>query len=530
MTLTLQPPSRPHLARLYALTQEAQRRNLDLTPIAHQAQTQAQERARCQRDPAYFIDRYVHLETTDAAGLAEWAPFHIWPAQRQVIAALHGARRVIVLKARQLGLSWLVLAYILWQMTQRPITNALIFSLRDDEAVDLLHKRLSGMYQRLPDFLAGALPLTDATHALRLRNGSTALAFPTTGGRSYTAGIALVDEADHIPNLDDLLNAVKPTVDAGGKLVLISSADKATPESTFKRIYRAAAAGRNDWRGLFLPWYARPDRDAVWYAQQQRDIQERDGHLDYLYQEYPATDLEALAGASSDKRFPPAWLARCDATAEPWPDTPEDAPALPNLRVFTPPQPGRLYVIGVDPAEGNPQSDESAAVVLDAELQQQVAVLGGRLDPTVLGDQVGQLAAYYQQADVLVERNNHGHAVMLYLASFTAARILTGRDGKPGWLTTPVSKVLAYDQAADTFRSGAAQIADVTTLQQLAAVGGATLAAPPGQHDDRAMAYVLALAALAFCHAGATGRTTHVAPVDVIAQADSRNFGHTEDW
>ena len=39
----------------------------------------------------------------------------------------------------------------------------------------------------------------------------------------------------------------------------------------------------------------------------------------------------------------------------------DGALALPGLVVFYEPVAGRAYVVGVDPAEGNPRSDESAA-------------------------------------------------------------------------------------------------------------------------------------------------------------------------
>ena len=66
------------------------------------------------------------------------------------------------------------------------------------------------------------------------RTARPALAFPTTGGRSYTATLAIVDEADHTEDLDALLNAVKPTIDAGGRLILVSTVDKTRPGVRFQ--------------------------------------------------------------------------------------------------------------------------------------------------------------------------------------------------------------------------------------------------------------------------------------------------------
>ena len=175
-----------------------------------------------------------------------------------------------------------------------------------------------------------------------------------------------------------------------------------------------------------------------------------------------------------------------------------------------PPQPDHAYVIGADPAEGNPQSDESAAVVLDLANGEQVATLGLRCDPERFAVHLDRLAKAYGSvthtrhgsfpcdAGILVERNNHGHAVLLVLRQLGAS-LLRGLDREPGWATTGASKSMLFDLAAKDIREGGLRLHDETTFWQLTAIDGATLAAPPGQHDDRAIACVLALAALRSC-------------------------------
>lgn len=434
-----------------------------------------------------------------AAGGGSWQPFRLWPQQRTTLAAIDQHNLIVIVKARQLGLTWLVVAYALWTMLYRPIANVLLFSKTDQEAMDMLRKRLAGMLQGLPAGLHDGRLLADSAHMLQLSNQSRALAFPTTGGRSYTGNLAVIDEADFVPDLDALIRSVKPTVDAGGKLILISTVDKAQPKSAFKRIYRAAVAGENDYAPVFLPWTARPERDAAWYAAQRRDVLARTGFLDDLFQEYPATDIEALAGRSSDKRFPAEWLTQCDGTARAT-ALHGLGPAIMGLAIWQRPEPGRAYIIGADPAEGNPQSDESAACVLDTLTGTEVATLAGRFDPAVFGAYLSQVAAYYNGAGVLVERNNHGHAVLLWLASFSQTKLLRGPDGKPGWNETGNNKALGYDHLAETLRAGGALVRDKVCLFQLASIEGSRLSAPPGQHDDRATAFMLAQAALRFCN------------------------------
>ncbi len=495
----------------------------------------------CNRSFTYWLDRYGTLYDATARG---WTRFHLWPSQAEVADSLARERLVIILKARQLGMTWLVVGRALWLMLFRPAATVLLFSQRDDEAVHLLGFRLAGMYERLPAWQHVRSVVVRNAHEFRLSNGSAALAFPTTGGRSYTATLAIVDEADHVggsaggDSLDALLDAVKPTVDGGGSLVLLSTVDKDRPQSAFKRIYRAARQGESGWHAIFLPWSARPARDAAWYAAQQADILVRTGTLDSLYQEYPANDVEALAGRTRDRRFAAEWLARADDTGSWKPVTgswkpeagnsscsrkasvgemeqrpassfqlPASSIQLPatGLSVWEEPQEGRWYVIGADPAEGNPRSDESAACVLDAATGDQVAVLAGQFEPAVFAAYLAALRQWYG-AGLLVERNNHGHAVLLWLAEHGEGDVLRGRDGRPGWLSSGQGKPLAYDAAAEVLRDGCPHIRDRETLRQLMEVRGTTLAAGSGDHDDRATAWVLAQAAARYC-----------APVEAIA-------------
>jgi hypothetical protein len=448
---------------------------------------------KCRQSPVYFLDTYGHVyDATTGA----WVPFHLWPAQRQTLQTIGGQRLTIILKARQLGLTWLVLGFALWLLLFRPAATVLLFSRRDDEAVDLLTVRLRGLYERLPAWLQVQSFEADNDHEWSWSNGSRVLALPTTAGDSYSATLALVDEADLVPDLARLLSAVKPNIDGGGRLILLSRVDKSKPQSVFKRIYSGAKLQRTEWAAVFLPWHARPGRDQTWYDAQAADILHRTGSLDDLHEQYPATDTEALAPRSLDKRIAPEWLQRCAVESQPLDVTRTAAPAIPGLTVYALPQPARRYVVGADPAEGNPTSDESALVVLDQRSGEEVATLGGRLQPSTLAAHIDAIGKWYNQAPALVERNNHGHAVLLWLRDHSRLHRLTGHDGQEGWLSTSKGKALLYDAVADVFRAGRTILHSFETFAQLAGIEGSTLRAPEGENDDRAVAYALACMAM----------------------------------
>src|SRR5262249_40751545 len=159
----------------------------------------------------------------------------------------------------------------------------------------------------------------------------------------------IVDEADLVPDLDRLMRAVKPTIDGGGQMILLSRVDKSRPLSPFKRIYQGAREKQAEGAPVFLPWHARPDPDAAWYEAQKADILHRTGSLDDLQEQYPATDAEALTARSLSKRIAPDWLNQCYQERRPLTALPAGSPAVPGLEVYVLPVEGRSYVIGADP-------------------------------------------------------------------------------------------------------------------------------------------------------------------------------------
>jgi hypothetical protein len=131
--------------------------------------------------------------------------------------------------------------------------------------------------------------------------------------------------------------------------------------------------------------------------------------------------------------------------------------------------------------------------VVDEESGEEVVALAGKFQPAVLAAHVDAVGQWYNGARVLVERNNHGHAVLLWLREYSRLRRESGHDGHEGWLSSPKGKALLFDACADAFREGRAVLHSFATFVQLASVEGATLRAPGGEQDDRADAHALAL-------------------------------------
>jgi len=448
-------------------------------------------------DVVYYVDNYCYVFD---ATVGEWIPFNLWPEQITALRTISENRLLVILKARQLGMTWLCLAFNQWLMMFRPITESLIFSRRETDAIYLLDDRAKGLFEHQPDWLKGDIKTQrDSKLEWSLSNKSVARAFPTSAGDSYTAKFALVDEADLVPDLNHLMNAVKPTIDGGGRLILLSRAEKEAPLSEFKRVYRAAKEGGNGWTPIFLPWYIRPERDQAWYEEQKADILSRTGALDDLYKQYPATDKEALSPAQLNKRLPGEWLRDCyEGVVGKHPSEIENerCPSIEELFVFCEPVSSDRYVIGADPAEGNPTSDDSSMSVVNASTLEEVAVLKGKFQPHVFAAHIDRVGQYYNNAPVLPESNNHGHVVILWLKDYGHIRVLNGWNDKSGWLSSSRGKTWMYDAAADVLRRRACIIHSITTYAQLSSIEGTSLRAPVGQMDDVADSWALAIVAV----------------------------------
>src|SRR4029077_16843806 len=148
-----------------------------------------------------------------------------------------------------------------------------------------------------------------------------------------------------------------------------------------------------------------------------------------------------------------------------------------------------------DSAEGNPTSDDSALTVLDRDTGEEVASLAGKLQASTLAAHIDTIGKWSNNAAIMVTRNNHGHAVLLWLRDHSLLWLMPGHDGHEGWLSNSKGKALLYSAVADAFRERQTFLHSFAAYTQLASIDGSTLKAPEGEADDRAVSYALACVA-----------------------------------
>jgi hypothetical protein len=170
-----------------------------------------------------------------------------------------------------------------------------------------------------------------------------------------------------------------------------------------------------------------------------------------------------------------------------------------NRRLLTwwPPQKTRQYIIGVDPAGGGTGGDYSAAQVIDRATAMQCAELQGHYPPRELAKRVAELARIYNNALLVVERNNHGHAVLAYLHQTERYRYLFEQDGQLGWLTTAVTRPAMVENFAAVLASAPHLFHSLRLLGECRTFvrqADGTTAASAGAYDDCVLAMAIALA------------------------------------
>ena len=250
----------------------------------------------CRGHLEYFVDKYGHIEDKQAEILIQ--PFKLWDEQINAIRQFRDNRLNVILKARQLGITWLVLHYALWVLIN-PGRTVIGFSRTEDEAQELIRRTtviLDNMRSLIspkneqPVNWANAIwentSLTLTIHFPGLPD-SVFKCFPSSpnAGRSFTANLIIFDEWAFQQFAEEIWTAAFPTINSpnGGQVIGLSTIDRG---SFFEKVYTDPDNGFNK---IFIPWYADPSRNEGWYERTKRAMG------DLITQEYPSTVEEALA-------------------------------------------------------------------------------------------------------------------------------------------------------------------------------------------------------------------------------------------
>ena len=408
------------------------------------------ERAAAMQHPGGLLE---HVECVDPK-TGERFSFELedpgagWYWQRGVLDEWIGHTLSLVLKARQIGITWLAAGYMLWKLLVRPGTRGLVVSINEDEAIKVVN-RIFDMFNSLPEHLRFEAQITKPSRDARpttliefsFPDGriSSCVGLPSTrrAGHGETATLVLLDEYARHEYARDSWKATFPTADNGGQVLVVSTANGVSNEQTgegnfFHHLYVNAEAYGVDVQ--FLPWNLHPDRDERWYETNARALPAAD-----RAEQFPRTpedafintgecwfDLDALAWYSEN-----APLVELDRIRYLPDDTGQKAKVLragehPEqfpVRVYAKPNSSHEYAIGADVATGR-GLDYSCAYVIDLATMELAAEFHQKIEADVFAEQLHFLGRQYGTARIAVEMGGgYGEPVIISLRD--------GRKGRP---------------------------------------------------------------------------------------------------
>jgi len=423
-------------------------------------------------------------------------------------------RRNIVLKARQLGIT----TYVAARFFLQTITHAGTMSVQvahDQESAEEIFKVVHRFWENLPKDVRrkGALQTSRANiRQLVFPDIDSEYRVETAGdpnaGRGLTIHNLHCSEVARWPRDGaETLASLRSAVPRDGEIVLESTPNGAGGVF-YEEWQRAEETGS---ARHFFPWWYEDsyieDDPAEDLTKEEQQFMARLGltarHIAWrrknqstlrgLSPQEFAEDPRSCFLASGECVFDVEQVTyRMEACLKPFEERDNQ-----RLLIWWPRQDKRQYIVGVDPAGGGTAGDYSAVQVIDRETAMQCAELQGHFPPRELAGRVTGLAKAYNHALVVVERNNHGHAVLAYLRETERYKNLFEQDGQLGWLTSAVSRpamienlVAIMTSAPHLFQSHRLWNECRTFVRQ----ANGTAAATGGAHDDLVLAIAIALA------------------------------------
>ena len=216
--------------------------------------------------------------------------------QQEALNVFRNEKYVIVLKARQLGLTTIAMAHALWMLMFRPGSNIVLVS-RSQTAADKALELIDFMYQFLPEAVRDRGPKLENNaakhHSYRFADGMTSqitsYAATKTVAAGQTASLVIWDEAALAEYQEDVFRTLLPTTDAGGSMIMFSTARGG--HNMFAKLYRDAKIQANQFKSLFFPWSVSELIDKQEYEAKRQAMRDEPWRF---FAEYPSSDEEAF--------------------------------------------------------------------------------------------------------------------------------------------------------------------------------------------------------------------------------------------
>lgn len=324
--------------------------------------------------------------------------------QKRVLRALRDHRFNIVLASRQIGKTTMMCIYALWTSCFNDDQRILIVANKEQTAINIF-KRVRLAYEELPNWLKPGVVEYGKTSML-LANGSS-IGISTTSsdaGRGDSCNVLILDELafidDHL--VQDFWKSVYPIISSSKKSKIFIASTPNGTTNLFYSLYSKALKGANNWKSSRVDWWEIPGRDDKWKEDTIKSL----GSKEAFDQEFGNQFIEPGETAIADSA-----IEKFKITTQEPKYVFEDGKYL----IWSDPRPDRIYVAGVDVAEG---VGEAASVVQILDMTdltniEQVAVYhDNQINPHLFTSKLLEIMGNWGRPLVAIERNNCGAQVV----------------------------------------------------------------------------------------------------------------------
>ena len=478
--------------------------------------------------------------------------FHPNWAQQELLAAVNEQYstgkpvRVIVLKARQLGISTVAEALMFAWVMMHEQTYGLVIAHEIDASEYLLN--MTKLYWETFPFKDIYTTKYVSRKELAWEETGSSIRIATAknmrAGRSRTINAMHGSEIAFWDRPDEMMLGLRQTIPNHAKSMIILESTANGVGNWFYDTWQNAVSGENDYKPLFFPWWNHPEYTAtasnlkkealtglnedervlkklkvsddhlIWRRWAVRNL--ADSNLERFMQEYPSTPEEAFI-ASGTNVFP---IQSLKLVYEPKLGVKGFLTRRGNYVEFLPDRSGSLtifrkpssdlgwgkYFIGADPTHTT-MGDNACAQVINRRTYEQVAVWNGKIDPMTFAEELAKLGAYYNHATISTEVEGPGYATIGRLIEIDYPYIWRNRwaDKSPGkisetmgWSTTWKRKEWAIGWLIKLICDRDMTIHDAQTYDEMRTYvtlpnGGYGPADGSGRsHDDCVMAMAIA--------------------------------------
>lgn len=215
-----------------------------------------------------FLDEHVWIEDKVTNEVID---LKLWPGQREKLDTFLSEDLLVILKAHQLGWTWIfVAAYSLWLSLRTPLHQVIINSFNEDVGIEIM-TRIRFIRERLPKWMVPEIGTDNNLMMEFVHHDEKGVPTPATiqviaatekGGQSKTPNVMFFDESCYNRWVSKAYNGSMPGItQAKGKMILISNAIKTAPGWPFTRsLYSGSMTDANDFKRIFQPWWANPGR------------------------------------------------------------------------------------------------------------------------------------------------------------------------------------------------------------------------------------------------------------------------------